>query len=103
MTAWRILRWPGGPCGSRRWAEEGFAIAAAEQEGKALQVLAQLRDAVGGMADELFQRWAQAAGVAGQPLAEELQQFRELSRVGDVKFNFGHGVTAFLGGWRWAL
>jgi hypothetical protein len=38
----------------------GFAVVAAEQEDKTVQVLAQLREAVGGMADELFQRCGQA-------------------------------------------
>jgi hypothetical protein len=41
----RILGWPGE-------AEQRFAVAVAEQEDKALQVLAQLLDAVGGVADE---------------------------------------------------
>ena len=62
-------------------AEQGLAVAAAEQEDEPLQVAAQLGQAVGGVADELCQGVAQAGGVAGQPLAEELQQLGELGRV----------------------
>jgi len=96
----RILRWPGGPCGSQRWAKERLAVAAAEQEGEPLQVVAQLSEAVGGVADEVFQRWAEAAGVTGQPLAEELQHFGEFGGFGAVEPYFGHGFTAFRNGWR---
>ena len=78
----RILGWPGSLAGSRRReAEQGLAVAAAEQEDKALQVAAQLRDAVGGVADELFQRWAEAGGVAAQPLAADGLRTR-LAEVG---------------------
>jgi hypothetical protein len=65
-------------------AEQGLAVAAAEQEDEPLQVASQLGQAVGGVADELCQGVAQAGGVAGQPLAEELQQLGELGRVDDV-------------------
>jgi hypothetical protein len=34
------------------------------------------------VADELFQGFAEAAGVAGQPLAEELQHLSQLGSVG---------------------
>ena len=34
---------------------------------------------------------AEAGGVAGQPLAEELQHFGELGGVGGVQFHLGHG------------
>ena len=64
---------------------------------------AQLRGAVGGVADELFQAGAQAAGVAGQPLGQELQQFGEFGRVDSVEPYFGHGVTPFRGRVAWAL
>jgi hypothetical protein len=60
--------------------------------------LAQPGEAVGGVADELCQRGAEAGGV--QPLAEELQHFGEFGGVGDVELDFGHGFTAFWGGWR---
>jgi len=40
-----------------------FAVAAAEQEDEPLQVTAQVVQAVGGVADELCQRGAEAAGV----------------------------------------
>ena len=82
----------------RAGAEQGLAVIAAEQEGKPVQVLAQLADVVGGVADELFQGGAQAAGVAGQPLSQELQQFGEFGRVDSVEPYFGHGVTALPGG-----
>jgi hypothetical protein len=62
-----------GPSSRRIGAEQGLAVVAAEQEDEPVQVLAQLADVVGGVADELFQRGAEAGGVAGQPLAEELQ------------------------------
>src|SRR5262249_21344616 len=62
---------PGGTW--RREAEQGLAVAAAEQEDEPLQVAAQFVQAVGGVADELCQGGGQAGGVAGQPLAEELQ------------------------------
>jgi hypothetical protein len=39
----------------RSWAEELLAVAAAEQEDEALQVVGQLGQAVGGVADELGQ------------------------------------------------
>jgi hypothetical protein len=61
-------------------AEQVLAVAAAEQEDEALQILAQLREAVSGVADELFQRWAEAAWVVGQPVAEELQRLGEFGR-----------------------
>src|SRR5215470_1376001 len=71
-------RLAGGVAGSWRWkAEQGLAVAAAEQEGEPFQVLTQLGDAVGGVADEFFQRCGEAGGVAGEPLAEELQHFGE--------------------------
>jgi hypothetical protein len=58
------------------WVEEGLAVTAAEQKGEPVQVGAQLREAVGGVADELFQRWAEAGGIAGKPAGEELQHFQ---------------------------
>src|SRR5262249_26348841 len=79
-------------------AEQRLAVAAAEQENEGLRGGAQLREAVGGVADEVLEGGAEAGGVAAQPLAEELQDLRELSRVGDVKLYFGHGFTAF---WGW--
>ena len=69
---------------SRAKVKEGLPVAAAEQEDEPLQVAAQLGQAVGGVADELCQGVAQAGGVAGQPLAEELQQLGELGRVDDL-------------------
>jgi hypothetical protein len=72
------------PLLSRAKVKEGLAVAAAEQEDEPLQVITQLGQAVGGVADELCQGFAQAGGVAGQPLAEELQQLSELGRVDDV-------------------
>ena len=68
-----------------------FAVAAAEQEDEPLQVLAQLADAVGGMAYEVFQAGAKPGGIAGQPLAEELQQLGEFGGVDDVQFHLRHG------------
>jgi hypothetical protein len=50
----------------RAGAEQGLAVAAAEQEDEPLQVITQLGQAVGGVADELCQGVAQAGGVAGQ-------------------------------------
>ena len=50
---------------------ELLTVAAAEQEDEAVQVVAQVLDAVAGVADELLQRCAEAAGVAGQPLARK--------------------------------
>src|SRR5258707_460211 len=58
---------------SGRRAEQVLAVAAAEQEGEPVQVVAQLLDAVGRVAGKLFQGRGQAAGVAGEPVAEELQ------------------------------
>jgi hypothetical protein len=43
----------------------GLAVAAAEQEDKTFQVLAQLRNPVGGVSEQLFQGGGQAGGVAG--------------------------------------
>src|SRR5215469_2109318 len=48
------------------WAEEGFALAAADQEGEPLQVAARFAQAVGGVAGELCQGGGQAAWVLGQ-------------------------------------
>src|SRR5215472_7597376 len=53
------------PLVARSWGEEGFAVVAAEQEDEPLQVLAQLGGAVGGVADAVFQGWAEASRVAG--------------------------------------
>ena len=44
----------------RAVAEQGLAVVAAEQEGEPVQVLAQLADVVGGVADELPQGGAEA-------------------------------------------
>ena len=88
---------------SLSWAKERLAVAAAKQEDEPLQVLAQLREAVGGVADELFQRGTEAGGVAGQSAAEELQHFGELGGVGDLEPYFGHGFTAFWVWVEWAL
>jgi hypothetical protein len=52
-------------------AEQWFAVIAAEKEGEAVQVLAELLGAVGGMADEGEQRGGQAIGVAGEPADDE--------------------------------
>src|SRR6185437_9433215 len=71
-------------------AEQGLAVVAAEQEGEPVQVLAQLSGSVGRVADEGFQRDAEPVRVAGQPLADELQQLGELGRVYDVQPEFGH-------------
>jgi hypothetical protein len=49
----------------RAGAEQGLAVVAAEQEGEPVQVLAQLADVVGGMADELLQGGAEAPPIAG--------------------------------------
>jgi hypothetical protein len=46
----------------RRAAEQGLAVAAADQEDKPLQVRAQLADVVGGVAGELFQGGGKAGG-----------------------------------------
>jgi hypothetical protein len=51
-----------GP-GAWSWTEELLAVAAAEQEGEPLQVAAQFAQAVGGVADELCQGGAEAAGI----------------------------------------
>jgi hypothetical protein len=40
---------------SRRPAEEGFAVAAAEQENEPVQVVAQLAGVVGRVTDEVFE------------------------------------------------
>src|SRR5215467_294777 len=72
-------------------AERGLAVAAAEQEDEPLQVITQVGRAVGGVADELCQGGAQAVGVAGQPLAEELQHLGQLASVGGVELDIGHG------------
>ena len=37
-------------------AEQGFAVAAAQQEGEPPQVVAQLSGVIGGVADEFFQQ-----------------------------------------------
>jgi hypothetical protein len=59
------------------WAEEWFAVVDAEQEGEAVQVGAQLGGAAGGVTGEIFQRCGEAAGVAGQPIFEEVQELDE--------------------------
>ena len=56
---------------SLSWAKERLAVAAAEQEDKAVQVLAQLVDVIGGMADEFFQRCGEAAGVVCQVIFDD--------------------------------
>src|SRR5215510_13976746 len=56
-----VARRPAAGLGARCWGlwlaglEEWFAVVAAEQEGEAVQVHAQLADSVGGAADEVFQ------------------------------------------------
>jgi hypothetical protein len=63
-------------------AEERLAVVAAEQEGEAIQVAAQVRGAVSGIADEAGQRYPEAVGVAAEPVAEELQELSELGVSG---------------------
>jgi hypothetical protein len=53
------------------------------------KVLAQLRGAVGGIADITGQRRAEPGGVAGRPAGEELQQFGELGSVTGVQPDIG--------------
>lgn len=66
-----------------------IAVAAAEQEDEAVDVVAQVLDAVGGVADKLFQRCAEAAGVAGQPLTEEGHHLGEFSGIGGIEDHAG--------------
>jgi hypothetical protein len=80
---------------SRVRAEQGLAVVAAEQEREPVQVLAQLRGAVGGMADVVAQRGAEPVRVAGQPAGQELQQFGELERVDGVQSQVRRGVASF--------
>jgi hypothetical protein len=54
-------------------ARRGLAVAAAEQEEEALQVAAEVLEAVGGVACEFFQGGGQAGGVTSQPAGEELE------------------------------
>jgi hypothetical protein len=63
--------------------------AAAGQEGEALQVIAQLVEAVGGMAGELFLRCGRTCAIAGQPAREKLLYFSEFGGIGFVKPYFG--------------
>jgi len=72
-------------------AEQGLAVAAAEQEDEPFQVLAQLADAVGGMTHEVVQGGAKPGGIAGQPAGEELQYLSEFGRVGCVQLMSGMG------------
>jgi hypothetical protein len=58
----------------------GFAVAAAEQEDEALQVLAQLADAAGGVADELP---AMRRAVRARSRARVLQESGSRTRRGD--------------------
>ena len=60
-----------------------------------MQVLAQLAGVVGGMADEVFKRCAEAAGVTLEPVGEELQHLRQLGSVVGVQGYSGHEVAAF--------
>ena len=53
-----------------------------------------MADVIGGVAGELFQRFAEAVSVAGQPAGEEVQHFSEF---GSVEPYFGHGFTLFPG------
>jgi hypothetical protein len=69
--------------------EELLAVAAAEQEDEAVQVVAQLRDAVGGVADALGEQGLQPR-FGGKPFAEEGQNLGELAGVADVEFQLGH-------------
>jgi hypothetical protein len=70
-------------------AEERFFVPA-EQEGETGQVVTQLADAVGGVADELCQRGGQPGRVAVQPADQELQHFGEFRGVGGVRSYLGH-------------
>ena len=65
-------------------AEQGLAVASAEQEHEPLQVLAQLADVIGGVANEVLQGGAEAGGIAGQPFTEELQHLGQLGRIADL-------------------
>ena len=60
----------------------------------AVQVLAQLAGVVGRVADEVFQRRAEAAGITVQPVGEELQHLRQLGCVIGVQGYCGHGIAA---------
>ena len=104
--AWR-RGWPGGKSCSGcqlgllllAWAEQFLAVGAAEEEGEAVQVLAELGRAVGGVADEVEQRCCEAGGVAGEPAGDELEGLGELDRVGGVDAGSRHGRrSGLLGG-----
>ena len=65
------------------WVEERLAVAAAQQEDEAGQIVVQLLGAVGGVAGESFKRGLQVFAVAAESVAEELQylgQFGGVSR-----------------------
>src|SRR5258708_2340125 len=70
--------------------EQVLAVVAAEQEDEAVQVVAQLRDAVGGVADALGEQGLQQR-FGGEPFAEEGQHLGELAGVVDVELYLGHG------------
>ena len=68
-----------GASRSRVGAEQRLAVAAAKQEDKPLQVITQLDQAVGGVADGLCQGVAQAGGAAGHPAPKVWAVLRKVS------------------------
>jgi len=63
------------------WREDAFAVAFAEQESEAGEVVAQRLDAVGVAADEAGQGLVERAAVGREPVVQELQELAELHRI----------------------
>jgi DNA replication protein DnaC len=89
-----VSLWTGVHDVVRLLAEELFFVVGAEQEGEAVEVASQLADAVGGVAGESGERFAQLVVAGGEPVIDELQQFGEFGDVSggelDARFGWGH-------------
>src|ERR1700757_2419980 len=72
------------------WGEEAFAVALAEQEREAGEVVAERLDAVGVAADEAGQGLVGRAVVGGEPVVQELRELAEF-----------HGVVGGQAGAHW--
>jgi len=81
---------------SLSWAEQRLAVAVAEQEDKALHVLAQLGDVIGDMADELFQTSTTATSPASNGEGPAGRAPQAASRASSVAPGWAAGLVRCL-------
>jgi hypothetical protein len=72
-----------------------FAVALAEQEHEAVQVVAQLVEVVAVVSDEGGEAVGEGLSLAaGQPVGEEAEQFGEFDGVAEFEADLGHVISS---------